>query len=183
LLLAHVEDHPLAQDAGAADEDVQVAELLERQPHDGLAPRHRGHALGTGDRLTAGLLDHADDFVRRRARRIAAVHADTVVVDDDLRARGRQADGHRPSDPRPAARHDRHLAVEHPHTWLLYLAWGPRHGPHTPTCSDRPGKPVAVLYLRAPLSSVGASTWPPHPHMFGPPRETRGRPLSPCSSF
>src|SRR6188508_2514677 len=46
---------------------------------------------------------------------------------------------------------------------LLFLAWGPRHGPHTPTCSDRPGKPVAVLYLRAPLSSVGASTWPPTP--------------------
>src|SRR5438552_18829681 len=42
------------------------------------------------------------------------------------------------------------------------FSWGPRHGPHTPTRSARPGEAVARLYL-ANRYFHGGPTWPPLP--------------------
>ena len=61
LLLGHVEDHPVAQDAGDVDQDVELAELLDRLIDEPLAARHARDIHVIGDRLAAGghdLLDH-----------------------------------------------------------------------------------------------------------------------------
>jgi hypothetical protein len=60
LLLGHVEDHALAQDPRAADDDVEVAEATEGGVHDRLAAGHRGAALRVGDRPAAKRLDLRD---------------------------------------------------------------------------------------------------------------------------
>ena len=50
LLLAHVEDHAVAQDACVVDEDVEPPEGVERRLHDALAALHRRHRVVVGDR-------------------------------------------------------------------------------------------------------------------------------------
>src|SRR5437667_6620865 len=78
LLLGHVEDHALAQDAGAADDDLEVAEAAQRRVDDRLTAGHRRDALGVGHRLAAEGLDLLDHGLRRGARRLAAVHRHAV---------------------------------------------------------------------------------------------------------
>src|SRR6267378_7914638 len=65
-------------------------------------------------------------------------------------------------------------APGHPWRSSISVSSAPRYGPQTPQRSDRPGTPVALLYL----GFISAPMWPPNPPTFGPPRETRGAPLS-----
>src|SRR5439155_9977697 len=115
LLLAHVEDHPLAEDAGAADEDVQVAKRLERGVDRGAAARHGRHALGARHRAAAARFDLLRDRLGGPARGLAAVHADAIVVDDHAGPGRGQAERHRATDSASRPRHHRDLAVEQPH--------------------------------------------------------------------
>ena len=101
LVLAHVEDHPLAQDAGAAHEDVEVAELLQGEIDDAPCRRPwwpRSPALASA--AAAALRIFVDDLIGRLAGRIAPVHADAVVVDDYRRAVRGQPQRHRAPDAR-----------------------------------------------------------------------------------
>ena len=128
LLFRHVEDHPLAQDARAADEDVQVAELLERQVHHGPATRHGRHALRARHRLAALGADLAHHLVRGLARRIPPVDAHAVVIDDHLRAGRREIERYRAADARAPSGDDSDLAVEQSHrvgSPLLRERFGP----------------------------------------------------------
>src|SRR2546429_9992977 len=50
------------------------------------------------------------------------------------------------------------------------LRWGPRHGPHTPQCSERPGEPVPLANLD------GGPDMAPIPPMLGAARGTRAAP-------
>ena len=86
LLLTHVEDHPVAQDAGDVDENVELAVLVERLAHHVLGGLVVGDAVAVGDRFAAGLFDLLDHFVGWSARRPCAVDVRAEVVDDDLRA-------------------------------------------------------------------------------------------------
>src|SRR5438445_6403276 len=58
---------------------------------------------------------------------------------------------------------------------ITRASWGPRHGPHTPQRSSRPGGAVALLDHAC---VVGAPTWPPHPPTLVAPRRSRGAPRS-----
>ena len=55
LLLAHVEDHPVAQDSRDVDQDVELAELLDRLFDEALAAGHGRDIHVIGDGLAAGL--------------------------------------------------------------------------------------------------------------------------------
>src|SRR5436853_571405 len=79
-LLAHVEDHPVAQDAGAGDEDVDAAEARERGADDAPSTFPVGDGVRVGDRLTPVPFDLPDDVEGRAGGRRAAVDGDAVVV-------------------------------------------------------------------------------------------------------
>src|SRR2546429_26301 len=75
------------------------------------------------ERAPARLLDLPPPRRRRRAGRIAPVHAHAVVADDHAGALGGQAERHRPTDSAPRARHHRHLLVQQSHAALLSGTW------------------------------------------------------------
>ena len=87
VLLAHVEDHPVAQDAGVVDDDVELAEGVEGALDDALGALEVGDALAVGDGLAAHLLDLVDHLLGRAVVGAAgAVEVRAEVVDDDLGA-------------------------------------------------------------------------------------------------
>src|SRR6266550_5580578 len=110
LLLAHVEDHAVAQDAGTGDEDVDAAEPGPRRADDTPGALPVGHRIGARDGFPTVPLDLGDDVEGRPAGRRPAVDGDPVVVDDDLRAGGRERARHAAADAAPAAGHHRDAA-------------------------------------------------------------------------
>ncbi len=63
--LGHVREHPVAEDAGVVDDDVQIAEGVERRLHEPLGALEVGHALAVGDRLPTHRLDLGHDLLGR----------------------------------------------------------------------------------------------------------------------
>ncbi len=71
LLLGHVHEHPVAEDPGVVDEDVEAAELVDRLLDHATGAREVGDVLAVRDRLAAGGADLLDDLLgRRRGRRL-----------------------------------------------------------------------------------------------------------------
>jgi hypothetical protein len=64
LLLGHVEDHPVPQDARRVDQDVEPPELAERGLDQALGRRVIGHVGAVGDRAAAAPGDLARDLPR-----------------------------------------------------------------------------------------------------------------------
>jgi len=113
VLLRHVEDHPITQDAGVVDHDVELAEGVERALDDALGGLEVGHAVAVGDRLAAHLLDLRDHLLRGRGgRRPRAVEVRAEVVHHDLRAVFREEQRLLAADASARAGDDRDLAVE-----------------------------------------------------------------------
>ena len=112
-LFGHVEDHPVAQDAGVVDQDVEPSEGVERLLDHALASGHVGDRVVVGDSIAAGVLDRGHDLVGgcRLAVEFAALRA-AVVVDHDLRALGGEQEGVSASDSASGAGHDRDAAFE-----------------------------------------------------------------------
>src|SRR6185503_19659885 len=80
LLLAHVEDHPVAHDAGAGHQDVDPPEALDGGVDDAPRAVEVGHRFGIGDRLATGGGDLLRDVDRGPGRRRGAVELDAVIV-------------------------------------------------------------------------------------------------------
>lgn len=98
LRLGHVEEHPLAQDAGHTHDAVDAPVPGEGRVDDALAARHGGDVVRDGDGLSARGLDLLHHAVGDLARRLAALDAHPVVVDDDLGALGGRGECHGPPD-------------------------------------------------------------------------------------
>ena len=75
LVLGHVEEHPLPEDAGHRHHPVDPAPPLDAGADDLLAAVEGGHALGHGHRLAAGGLDVGDQRLGHLARGVLAVQA------------------------------------------------------------------------------------------------------------
>ncbi len=86
VLFAHVEDHAVAQDAGVVDDDVELAEVVDRAIDDSFGSLEVGDALEVGDRLAAGGSDFLDHVLRRGARLPGAVEVTAEVIHDHLGA-------------------------------------------------------------------------------------------------
>src|SRR5438552_3643188 len=113
VLLRHVEDHPVAQDAGVVDHDVELAEGVERALDDALGGLEVGHAVAVRDRLAAPLLDLGDHLLGGRGRRRpGAVEVRAEIVHDDLCAVPGEEQRLLAADASARARDDRDLAVE-----------------------------------------------------------------------
>ncbi len=114
LVFGHVEQHPLAQDAGHGDDPVDLPPPFDGGVHDPLAAGHRAHVLGHGHGLTAGRLDLFDHGLGHLAGGVLARQSDTDVGHHHLGAlgRARQRAGAADADPRPGDDHS--LSVEEP---------------------------------------------------------------------
>ena len=120
LLLRHVEEHAIAQDAGHVHDDVETAVRV-----DGLRD-HRAHRSVVGDvgvvgaAGAAGGLDLVDDLTGGARVGIVAVERDADVVHHDRRPLAGQADGDRGADATAGAGDDRHSSVEVSHAWCPF---------------------------------------------------------------
>ena len=52
--LGHVDEHPVAQDAGVVDQHVELAEARDRLPDQALGAGEVADVVAVGDRLAAG---------------------------------------------------------------------------------------------------------------------------------
>ena len=110
VLLAHVEDHAVAQDAGVVDDDVELAEVIDRAIDDALGGLEVGDALEVGDCFAARRADFLDHVFGRRARLPGAVEVSAEVIDDDLGAVLRQQQRFFASDTAAGAGDNRNFA-------------------------------------------------------------------------
>ena len=98
LLLGHVEDHAVAEDAGDVDEDVDAAEGVDALPDHVLAALGGRDAVVVGDGVPAGGLYLVADDIGGAVVVAGAVDADAGVVDDDAGALLREEHGHGAAD-------------------------------------------------------------------------------------
>jgi hypothetical protein len=111
LLLGHVDEHTVAQDAGVVHEDVEVAERLDGGVDQALAAFPVGHVVAVGDGLAAHALDLGHDLLGRRETATRAVGGAPEVVHDDLGALGGEEEGVLTADAAPRPRDDGDPAV------------------------------------------------------------------------
>ena len=112
LVLAHVEEHAVAQDAGVVHQDVDGAELAHRGVDDALRGAEVGDAVVVRHRRAATRPDRGDDLVGDAARRPAAVDVPAQVVDDDARPLGREQLGDGAADAASRTRDDRGSSLQ-----------------------------------------------------------------------
>ncbi len=112
VVLRHVEEHALTQDAGDADDPVDPAPGIDRTLHDPFARRHFGDGVGDGDGGAAALANLLHHGVGHLTRGLLAVHAHAEVSHDDVRALGRTVQRHSPADAAPGPGHGNRLSLE-----------------------------------------------------------------------
>ena len=115
LFLGHVHEHAVAQDARVVDEDVELAECLDRGVDHSLATLPARDVVAVRDRLAAHLLDLVHDLLGRRLVATGAVGVAPEVVDDDLGAFRGKEQRMLPADAAPGTRDDRNAPLESPH--------------------------------------------------------------------
>ena len=115
VLLAHVEDHPIAEVAGDVHEDVEPSPHRHRLLHHLRCLPEVRHGTMVGDSDTAGLADLIDHLVGGRRIGADAAQTHTEIVHHDLGARLGHRDGDASPDAASRSRDHRRLAVEHPH--------------------------------------------------------------------
>ena len=109
LVLGHVHEHPVAQDPGVVDEDVEASEVIERLPDEPRGAGEVGDVLAVRGRLAALCLDLVDDLLRGGVVVPLAGERGAEIVDDDLRACLGERERVCAADPSPGARDDRDL--------------------------------------------------------------------------
>src|SRR5437588_5496066 len=82
-LLAHVEDHAVAQNAGRIDDDINAAQLAHGTVNHGAHSFMISHAAVVGDGAAAARCDIIYNALRCARILSFAVHAGADVVDDD----------------------------------------------------------------------------------------------------
>ena len=123
LLLAHVEDHTVAQDARHVHEDVDPAPRFDRL----LDHLRRLLVVGNGPVVggggAAGLHDLVHDRGGRTRGHALAVEPRAEVVDDDLCPGLGQREGDAPADAAAGAGHHCGLSVEQSHGHSRGRCW------------------------------------------------------------
>src|SRR5215510_9599987 len=84
LLLGHVENHPVTQNAGVVDENIELAEAIERALDDTLGRLEIGDAFIVGYGFTAGSFDFLDNLLGGAGIRAGAIEMPAEIVDHNL---------------------------------------------------------------------------------------------------
>jgi hypothetical protein len=98
LVLGHVEQHPVPQDASVVDENVEAAEDLDRLVDQSAGAVPVGDVVGVGDGDPARGLDLVHDGPGRAGVGPAAGHRAAQVVDHDVGTLAGQLQGVSPPD-------------------------------------------------------------------------------------
>ena len=154
LLLGHVGEHPVPQDAGVVDHDVQVAERLDRGVDQPLGALPRRDVVAVGDRLAAHPLDLLDHVLRRAEVAAGAVDVATEVVHDHLGALASQRQRVLAPDAAAGSRHDGDASLTDPGHGRASC---PRHRARR-TCEPARWTPRRT---RSRVRSQGAGAWLP----------------------
>jgi predicted exporter len=140
VLLRHLHEGHVAQDAGVVDDDVELAEGFLRLGDDLLGAFPGVHAVVVGHGLTARRLDLVDDLVGRCAATAAgAVHRATEIVDHHLGTTFGQQERVGSAQATPCTRDDCDSVVETNlgHVCLLREVDGPGGGRRLPRRAPR----------------------------------------------
>ena len=108
-------EHPVAQDAGVVDEDVEAPERVDGGLHHLACLREVCDVGAVRDRLAAGCLDLLDDLLRGGEVVPLAGERAAEIVDDELGARLRERERVAAPDPAPGAGDDCDLPRERWH--------------------------------------------------------------------
>jgi hypothetical protein len=108
LVLGHIRQHAVAQDAGIVDEDIEPAEGVDGLLDHGLRALPIAYIGRIGDSRAAGLLDGVHYGRGCSCIGARAIDAGADVVDHDLGAMGRKQEGVLASESSPGPRHDGH---------------------------------------------------------------------------
>ena len=151
VVLVHVEDHPVAQDARVVHEHVEAAEGVDRLLHHVARAVEIGDVVEVGDGLAATRPDDLGNFLGRPAVGAFAASRAAEVVHDDARARGGEVQGvaaahavARPGDDGDLAVQDAHCrsspkqlraSLDAPGYFLTYVLYTSMRG--TPKTSGR----------------------------------------------
>ena len=115
LLLRHVGEHPVPQDAGIIDEDVEVTEGAHGLIDEALRTLPVRDVVVVGDRLATGGDDLVDDLLGGRRVGASPVRVAAEVVDDDLGALPGEKEGVLPTDASSRAGDDGDATLESVH--------------------------------------------------------------------
>ena len=117
--LGHVDEHPVAQDAGVVDENVEIAERLDRTVDQTLRTLPVSDVIAVDDRLATERLDLFDDMLCRGQIRAGTVVGPTQIVDDETSPLAREQQRVLTPDATACAGDDCDSAVERSHAILL----------------------------------------------------------------
>jgi hypothetical protein len=112
LILGGVDEHPVADESGVVDEDVQPSVRLDGLSHHRLGIREVGHISRIGNRLPTCGNDLLDHLLRGRFAGALARQRDAEVVDDHLRTMTGELERVSPADASPRSGDDRDPAFE-----------------------------------------------------------------------
>ena len=115
LVLGHVEQGPVPEDARVVYEDVESAERFDREGDEVAGGGPVGDVVTAGHGPAAAGPDLGADGFGRPAIGAVAVNGRAEVVDDDARPAGRQGERVGPADAAAGARHNRHAPGEAAH--------------------------------------------------------------------
>ena len=109
---SHVVERLVAQDACVVDDDVDLAERIDRGLHDCGAAFGGGNAVGVGNCLAARSADFVDDKVSGALVAAGAIDRTTEVVDHDEGATRRHQECMLAAKATACASNDCYLAVK-----------------------------------------------------------------------
>ena len=114
VLVRHLVEDDIAQDAGIVHHDIDLAEGLDRFLHHRAGLDRIGHGAEIRHRLAARMLDLANDLARRRiVLLVLAGERHARIVDHHFRAVGGHEHGDFAADPATGPGHERHLVLQH----------------------------------------------------------------------
>src|SRR5207253_10806341 len=105
----------VAQDAGVVDDDVELAELVQRAPDQAVSALAASDAVVVGHRVAPRGLDLGDHLVRHFPTSAAAVAVAAEVVDHHFRAFAREEQSVLAADAATRTGDDRDFSVEESH--------------------------------------------------------------------
>ncbi len=117
----HVDQHAITQNPGVVDQDVEVAEGLDRLVDEPFGAVPVRDVVEVGDSRSAGCLDLVNDLLRGRCVRTGAVGAPAQVVHDDLGPFGREQQRVRAADAASGPGHDRDATIEFAHAYSFRI--------------------------------------------------------------
>ena len=145
----HLVEHPVAQDAGGVEDDMQPAEFVAGLLHHVeavLETRDRAEIRG---RLAARRLDLVHDRLGRRPVAALAAAADAGIVDNDARTVRRHHLRNFGADAAPRTGADRNPPIQHSHRNRLPSVFPAAPGPGAIVRANAPAVKTAFGRFRA----------------------------------